>query len=78
MRSSLPFSARENSDRPRRHLTASETASVLGVTAASVRRWVGMGLLPAIRVGPSRRILIHPDDLQRVCSTAPGRDEVTS
>jgi excisionase family DNA binding protein len=45
-----------------------EAAARLAVTEATVRRWVASGLLPARRVGPGRRILLNPADLERLFS----------
>ena len=54
------------SGEPRRRLSASEAAALLGVTVDTVRKWVIDGLLPARRLGPGRRIVIDPDDLERL------------
>ena len=55
---------------PDRPLRVSEAAARLGVTEATVRRWIASGLLPARRVGPGRRILIDRADMERLFSTA--------
>lgn len=53
-----------------RHLRVSEVAAALGVTDATVRRWVKDGLLPARRLGPGRLILIDPSDLEALISSS--------
>lgn len=66
MDSSVFDTPRSTGAKSSRWLTVIDAASVVGVTPATVRRWVAAGLLPARRLGPSRRILIDPADLERL------------
>jgi excisionase family DNA binding protein len=54
--------------RQHRELLTTEAAEILGVTSATIRRWVSAGVLPARRVGPGGRIRIDPADLERLFS----------
>lgn len=54
----------------RRHLNVAAAARMLACSPNSVRNWVKMGLLPAVRRG--RRVLIHPDDLAGFVTCAAG------
>ena len=68
-------------ERPEEHLlTVREVARHLNVSEASVRRWVRLGLLPAIRIGlpnpsskrPRLMLRFAPGDVARLAS-APER-----
>jgi excisionase family DNA binding protein len=48
----------------RRLLTLKEAAALLGVSTASIRRLIGAGKLPAVRI--QRRIQIDTRDLDRL------------
>ncbi|MEO5576455.1 MAG: helix-turn-helix domain-containing protein [Gaiellaceae bacterium] len=60
-------------------LSPSEAARELGVTPASVRRWVASGELPAVRLGDGdlARIRITRDELQRFVRPARTTNETT-
>lgn len=54
----------------RARLSPNDAARLLGVTPATIRRWVADGLLPAKRLGPGRRIVIEPADLDRLVTSS--------
>jgi excisionase family DNA binding protein len=58
---------------PQDALRTSEAALKLGVHADTVRKWARSGLLRrSTRVGPGRRLRIHPDDVaELIASCAP-------
>ncbi|MBC7249307.1 MAG: helix-turn-helix domain-containing protein [Anaerolineae bacterium] len=60
--------------------TVAETAAILGVSEKLVFTWIKQNILPAIRLGPGRRLIrIRRTDLERFVetdfqpSTPPGR-----
>jgi excisionase family DNA binding protein len=55
--------------------TVAQAARLLGVSPATVWRWIVAGKLPAYRVGP-RRIRIRKEDLGRVITPARRQDLV--
>jgi len=55
-------------EEPSRRVHADAAGRMVGVTTDTIRRWVSLGLLPAERLGPGRRILIDPADLERLIS----------
>ncbi len=46
-------------------LTAAEAAQLLRISASTVRRWVGLGLLPAVR-HPSGGIRVRREDVEKL------------
>lgn len=52
---------------PRDYLTIAEVAGLLGVSPATVRRWIERRRLPAYRVG-TRGVRVRREDLPRVVS----------
>lgn len=54
-------------ERPQDGLTVRQVAERLGVHQNTVFSWIKSGFLPATRFGRGRgKLLIHPDDLERV------------
>lgn len=56
-------------------LTVPEAAALLRVSEPTIRRWIGMRRLPAIRAGGAWRI--SRDDLLHYCAEATIRAETT-
>jgi excisionase family DNA binding protein len=67
---------------PTDFLTLAETAAILKVSRKTVSGWIDRGALPAIRLGPGKRLIrIRQEDLesfiaQGEISRAPGPDDV--
>lgn len=51
-------------------LTVPQAAHRLGVHEDTVRRWIKAGTLPAYRLGPSQRIRVLPEDVDRMVTSA--------
>ena len=63
MRNKKPKIKIKPADKQIRLLTVKEVAELDGTSEKTVRRAIDAGLLPVLRVGPSRRtIRIHPND----------------
>jgi excisionase family DNA binding protein len=56
------------------YVTVPEAAKLVGVHAASIRRWIDSGQLPAHRVG-RRRVLIKRADLAKLITPARSEQE---
>jgi excisionase family DNA binding protein len=50
-------------------LSTQEAAALLGVAAVTVNRWIRIGTLPAVRVGP-RLVRVRREDLGALLSPA--------
>lgn len=63
MKNEKPKIRTKTADEQIRLLTVKEVAELDGTSEKTVRRAIDAGLLPVLRVGPSRRaIRIHPSD----------------
>ena len=71
----LVFQPQQDPEDPPRRVHADTAGRMVGVTTDTIRRWVSQGLLPAERLGPGRRILIDPADLERLVSTQSTKGE---
>lgn len=48
-------------------LTTRQAADRTSVSVDTIRRWIRIGVLPAVRIGPtSKNIRIHPADLDKM------------
>ena len=50
-------------------MTPDAVAAHLGVSVGTIRRWIQIGELPAVRIGP-RKLYIDPDAVERVLQPA--------
>ena len=64
----------QNAQITRKLLNVSETAELLGVSGITVRRLIYRGELPIVKIG--RRVLIRPDDLERLTTSGPYQNAV--
>ena len=54
-----------------RRLTLREAADAVRVSPDCMRRWIKIGIVPAIRVGPGGRYRIDADELARAVERRP-------
>ncbi|MBM7518247.1 helix-turn-helix domain-containing protein [Nocardioides nitrophenolicus] len=55
----------------RAHISLQEAADYLGVSASTVRRYVGLGTLPAYRIAGSKLIRVKRTDVEGLLKRIP-------